>query len=421
MSDDFVFEAVDAGHGDAIILHWVQTDPVFGRSRRFMLIDGGPGSTQGIGGSYAPLKTALLPRLTALKAERDADAKDVQRGQPLALDVVVCTHVHNDHVDGIQAMFADWAKGPGKAALSGLNDIRPLQLWHNSFAKILLVDIDKAVDPFSVSPEAIGDGEALTKDARRANVPTNRDAPGNLIAQGQVYDPDKNGLGFAPMRITILTPGREELKELQKEWEKEALKTAKKQGGVAPAGLGAAPAIAQDFADDDSVLNLSSIAMLVEGFGRKVLLTGDQRGDYVMRGLERVGLKAAGKPFHVDVMKVPHHGSTANVQAKFVSQVTADTYVFSANGRDQNPDPPILHRIALQAKQREIIMAFTNPEMRYAPKKKGEFPVISKGGPPMKTLRDVLDAICDSDPDIRKNLTITGRKAGKHSLVLPLR
>jgi hypothetical protein len=41
--------------------------------------------------------------------------------------------------------------------------------------------------------------------------------------------------------------------------------------------------------------------------------------------------------FHVDVLKVPHHGSDRNISSEFFNTVIADYYVISANGGDDNP------------------------------------------------------------------------------------
>jgi hypothetical protein len=66
--------------------------------------------------------------------------------------------------------------------------------------------------------------------------------------------------------------------------------------------------------------------------------------------------------FHVDVMKVPHHGSARNASRKFFTQVTADVYVFSANGKDGNPDAPTLAWLvqAIKEQRRQARIAATN-------------------------------------------------------------
>ena len=41
--------------------------------------------------------------------------------------------------------------------------------------------------------------------------------------------------------------------------------------------------------------------------------------------------------FHVDILKVPHHGSDRNTSLEFFNTVNAKYYIISANGRDDNP------------------------------------------------------------------------------------
>ena len=60
------------------------------------------------------------------------------------------------------------------------------------------------------------------------------------------------------------------------------------------------------------------------------------------------GLKArscSSRKLHVDVLKVPHHGSSRNVEEDFFRDVTADHYVISANGKYDNPDAETLKMI----------------------------------------------------------------------------
>ena len=117
-------------------------------------------------------------------------------------------------------------------------------------------------------------------------------------------------------------------------------------------------------------------------------------------------------------MKVPHHGSTANVQSEFVAAIRADIYVFSANGKDQNPDPPVLELIADEAKKgRKFTMAFTNGAMNYETDKKGNFGKIR--GTPVKTLAEAI-AELKKDPERRQERQIHVRDPAKHSLVFPL-
>jgi hypothetical protein len=87
--------------------------------------------------------------------------------------------------------------------------------------------------------------------------------------------------------------------------------------------------------------------VLAEVEGKRILLTGDARGDKVLEGLELAGLlKKGGKSMtHVDVFKVPHHGSDRNADPVLFRRVTADHYVFSGNGEHGNPERETLQML----------------------------------------------------------------------------
>ncbi len=346
------FEAIDAGHGDALLVRYMG-DMGF---ERIILIDAGPSSTgKHNGKKYDPLTTAILPRLAELKASRDENPDDGKaREDLLTVDLVVCTHVHDDHILGVTSLFGGLSEVTELP--TGAEIITAPRLWHNSFSKLVEgVDIDEATQG-EAEVLAIGDGINLTAYAGKIGTVVNKGAPGSLIAAGQ------QPTGFGPAVITILNPGNDELDELKHDWENYARKLTSGDVQV----QAAATLEAEQFKEDTSVLNLSSIVMLIEAFGRKILLTGDQRGDYVLRSLVALGLKEGDTPFHVDLLKVPHHGSKANVQRRFIAGVTADIYVFSANGKDQNPDPEVLEIVAAEARKgRKFTMAFTNETMNY--------------------------------------------------------
>ena len=69
-----------------------------------------------------------------------------------------------------------------------------------------------------------------------------------------------------------------------------------------------------------------------------MLLTGDGRGDQLLEGLQKAGLLKSDGTLHVDVFKLPHHGSARNVTPDLFERITADTYVVCADGKYDNPD-----------------------------------------------------------------------------------
>ena len=88
---------------------------------------------------------------------------------------------------------------------------------------------------------------------------------------------------------------------------------------------------------DKSIPNLSSIILLAEDNNKKILFTGDGSGEDIIETLTSNAMLDKQGKFHVDILKVPHHGSDRNVSREFFNTVHADHYVISANGRDDNP------------------------------------------------------------------------------------
>ena len=96
---------------------------------------------------------------------------------------------------------------------------------------------------------------------------------------------------------------------------------------------------------DESVFNLSSIVVLAESGGKRMLLTGDGRGDDILKGLTAAGF-LKDKSFHVDLLKLPHHGSDNNVATEFFRIVIADHYLASGDGKYGNPEIATLQMIS---------------------------------------------------------------------------
>ena len=403
-----VFEAMDAGHGDALLVRYPGTTDY----EKIIWIDGGPAST---GSHYKeafnPLEISILPRLLQIKEEIDARGpeKDANAGlEELPLELAVCTHVHDDHIVGVLQFFKEKARNPVK--LPGVKSLVVRELWHNSFSATLAgVDIIKATVS-EIQKQSIGQGDALTQLADDFNTGVNLNIPGLLVAQGQVFE-------FPPMTITILNPGAKELAKLKETWDKES-KTKAAPAGIQPSALGDGTVV---FDNDDDEFNLSSITMLLEGFGRKILLTGDQLSENIVEALEGLNgndgkpLKEKGKCSHFDIIKVPHHGSKANVQKRFVDEVTADIYVFSANGNDQNPDPEVLELFIAAAQKRKFIMGFTNGDFKYK-KRKGKLPTFTDGTE-VATLAEAIEHLRAASDKFAANVTIEFRGGDKQTAV----
>jgi len=325
----FRLHAVQAAFGDCLLLEYGTS------SSRFILIDGGPPDT---------FRFHLRPVLEGI----------VQAGAPL--DLVVLSHVDNDHVVGLLDYFAEL-----RLANSGLP--LPPGLWHNSFTRT--VDPHGVIQPrlaalitqtratvmagSGLAVQGIQEGAGLRTQALALQVPINAGFPGDLITVDNAPGPRV----FDNLTLTVMGPTQANLDALEQKW---IDWLDAHENGI----LSDDPFVMAN--SDASVPNLSSIMLLARADGRSMLLTGDGRSDHLLGALGQKGLLDAGGRMHVDVLKLPHHGSNRNITKTFFRKVTADTYVASANGRDDNPDLATLIWLVEAAKeqQRPAAIVVTN-------------------------------------------------------------
>jgi hypothetical protein len=338
----FKLEVLRARHGDCMLLHYgTKTKP------GLALIDGGPPKV------YKPF---LRPRLEELRAERGLDEAD-----PLLIDLMMLSHIDADHVAGLLELTKELIAARTKRIVQVLN------LWHNSFDDIVRNDakelgraVEQQFGPASLSgdlsldalADLVDSGDAMTavdslmvlasipqgrdlrSNAGKLDIPLNAEADGELIVAADGKEPVDMGKGLT---FTVIGPMEPELKKLQEDFA-EFLKKPKAERETA--------SVLASFAADDSVTNLSSIVVLAQARDKKILFTGDALGDKVLEGLEMAGVVDEGGSLHVDVLKCPHHGSDRNVTPEFFERITADHYVFSANGDFGNPDRETIEMLA---------------------------------------------------------------------------
>jgi hypothetical protein len=343
-------DVVQAAFGDCLVLRYGSVE-----RPRALLVDGGPSGTW---------EHHLRPVLAGL-AERGT-----------VIDAVVLSHIDNDHVTGLLDLFAELARDRQGATVERRVPPLPLPriraLWHNAFslaaggmdiaprvrealatmaATEALPRVGRIAPPvtgFAPPRPGVAEGDALQWAATSLRIPIN-----DRFADARVLLDDTPSLRLAGPRVDIVGPGEAILAKLREEW----LRWLERHGRDVASGRqppGVAP--------DRSVPNLSSIVLLVRSRGRSVLLTGDGRGDHVVAGLRDRGLLDGQGRLHVDVLKVPHHGSARNATPAFFRSITATTYAISADGRYGNPDAECLASIVdvARADGRRIELVLTN-------------------------------------------------------------
>lgn len=360
----FSLDLLRARKGDCFLLHFGSKD-VPG----LVMIDGGPKAV------YQPyLKKRLLQVRTARRLTDE---------QPLPVDLAMVSHVDDDHIQGLLDLTRD--------EIVAIEAHQPRLLsvqsfWHNSFDAIIdhepeglvatlkshfgeaaitgqlsddergEVEEDSSEDPEVVLSSlkvlaSIEQGFRLHQDAERLGFPRNPEFDGKLIVARANAKAKDIAQGF---KLTVVGPMEPDLRALHARHVK-WLADLKKKGKSVPQALAAYV--------DRSIPNLSSIVALAEFGGKRMLLTGDARGDKIVEGLQLVGLLGPGKDstMHVDVLKVPHHGSANNLERDFFRRITATHYVFSGNGEHGNPEREALEMLLSSQGSGNYTMHFTYP------------------------------------------------------------
>lgn len=112
------------------------------------------------------------------------------------------------------------------------------------------------------------------------------------------------------------------------------------------------------FCEDDSPTNSSSLSMLIEYEGMKMLFLGDSLPTDVVSALEKVGYSSE-KKLKVDVVKVSHHGSKENTSHELLKMITCNKFLISTDGRRHgHPDKETLARIIYSQNCPELIFNY---------------------------------------------------------------
>jgi len=297
-------EALPALYGDALLLHYgTKAKP------GLIIVDGGPKTV------YA---NSLRLRLDDIKKKRSPN-------DPLPVRLVMVSHIDEDHIMGILDLANELAEAKGEKLVA------VDELWHNAFTDIVGDADDKYLKTAGGAAVAsaagttgggiiasVGQGKQLRSLANKLGWVVNNERPLMMAGTGDDTIP------VGELKLTILGPSHERLVKLQKEFAKHVKAAEAKKATVVEY-------------DDNSPANLGSIIVFVTDGKKKILLTGDGRGDYILEGIENAKLMKKGK-FAVDVLKVPHHGSIRDLDRDFFENIPATDYVISANGKFDNPD-----------------------------------------------------------------------------------
>jgi hypothetical protein len=332
-------EMLPAEYGDCL---WVEYGAP-GAVRR-VLIDGGTY------GTYEALKKRLLARPAAERT----------------FELLVVTHIDNDHIDGIVRLFQNPHLG------ARFNDI-----WFNGWPQIRNVH-DDVLGP--------AQGEYLAARLETSALPWNcAFCGGPVVVPDQALLPRIDLAGG--LRLVLLSPSVEKLVRLRAEWE--AIITAAEKDYPAPGATGdwlrrlegdalyrpdqeiddtlgeempdVATLARKRSAADRSAANGSSIAFLLEYGGARILLGADAHPGVLTSSLGRYLHEEHQGTLELQGLKLAHHGSRANVSGALLEQLACERFLISTNGRrHKHPDPETIARIVAPRQGPELVFNYCN-------------------------------------------------------------
>lgn len=318
--------ALAAEHGDCIVLSYGD-----GKDHFRLVVDAG------VAGTADRIKRVLDPSSDAV------------------WELLVVTHIDLDHIGGTLSLLSD------KSIATRFKDI-----WFNGRQHLEL----------GRESMAVAEGKQLAELLGCEGISWNEAFGKGAVCLAVDDAPVRKTLPASTAAITILSPSEKGLAELRVLWDlseerekRKAEKPAKAKTAAARQDapdvevLSAVPLSIAELADtktstDSSVTNGSSIAFIFEYAGFRILLGADAHSGVL--------LKSAGKlpseTLNLDVFKLPHHGSSANVTKNLAQKLSARRYLLTTDGErhDTHPSDVAIARALTVTPDAELLFNYPN-------------------------------------------------------------
>ncbi len=275
-------------------------------------------------------------------------------------DLLVITHVDTDHIGGVLKL------------LSNLPSQRQFDdVWFNGWPQIR-----------SARSSILGpvDGEILSTALEKKKLPWNECFNETAVMLPKSGTPPQRTLRGG-MKLTVLSPGELQLVKLRAEWKSvvedagldpknrnrwKNLLAAAAHKGVKSSILGepSVETLARSKFDPDTApANGSTIALLAEFDGKSVLLSGDAYAPVLVDAIARLRKTRGISKLKVDLFKLPHHGSSGNINSDLLAALPSPRYVFSTSGAIfGHPDDEAVARV----RQREFVLGGVTRSMLHS-------------------------------------------------------
>lgn len=312
-------EMLPAAEGDALLLTYGDD-----ASPHYVLIDGGRRST------YKELRERVLQIPLNGCGKR-------------YFELLIVSHIDADHIEGIICLLQD------DELNCEFGDI-----WFNDYVHLEPLEAD-------TTPAHLGgaQGEFLGALLKQRGLPWNEAFKREAVVMSEAPDPLPVRDLAGGMQLTLVSPSVGSLLKLRKKWDKvitdagfvpgdrdNALQQfADKAWTKLPKNLGSAK---KRKTKDHSEANGSSIGVVAEYRGHRLLLSGDAWANVLAPAMERLRAQHGTSDTRValDAFKLPHHGSKNNISPELMATISCPRYLVSTSGtRFHHPDVDAIKRI----------------------------------------------------------------------------
>ena len=268
------------------------------------------------------------------------------------VELFVMSHIDADHIGGAIPMARETAA-----------PFAPKRVWYNARPQLVAAQARAPI----VEPFGARQGEKLARGIVNFGWPWNGEFASEIVSTDSPEAKEPISIADG-LTVRLLSPSDAQLIALLPVWDAE-LKNARVRTFdpdvdddplspmFEPLGVIDVSALAADgYAGDHAEANGSSIAFVVEFDSRRVLLAADAHSEVLESAIAPLA-QAEGGRYRLDLMKIAHHGSSANTSKAFPALIDCTRFAVSTSGvRHNHPDAESLARFlaADQARPKTI-------------------------------------------------------------------
>lgn len=241
------------------------------------------------------------------------------------IDLWIISHIHDDHIGGI-VKYIDTIK-------SGEYDDIVNKFFYNPPRIYDFKKNEKSISEFV----SIGQGDLLYEYLKS----------NNKLLDFEITNSIKP-IELSGLKLTVLSPSSNKLDNLRKKYPLNSSKSLEREEDEM-----ISEAVAQkqndyttfiddfdleNWNEDNSIENGSSISLLTEYNNKKILWLADSHPTDIVKSLTKLGFNKENK-LVCDIVKVTHHGSKGNNNDELYNLIECNNYLFSVNGENKHNLP----------------------------------------------------------------------------------